>query len=77
MGNAQSDTTQKKTLPEIIDYISANYILTQNFTDMEKLADMTYCDKLAILKSSVVDKNTSKLDIKYMTKRLKKFVEIN
>ena len=77
MGNAQSDTTQKKTLPEIIDYISANYILTQNFTDMEKLADMTYCDKLAILTSRVVDKNTSNLDIKYMTQRLKKGVEIN
>ena len=77
MGNTSSDTKQKKTLPEIIDYISANYILTQNFTDMEKLADMTYCDKLAILTSRVVDKNTSNLDIKYMTQRLKKGIEIN
>ena len=77
MGNAQSDVKPKKTLPEIIDYISANYILTQNFTDMEKLADMTYCDKLAILTSRVVEKNTSNLDIKYMTQRLKKGVEIN
>jgi hypothetical protein len=77
MGNAQSDVKPKKSLPEIIDYISANYILTQNFTDMEKLADMTYCDKLAILTSRVVEKNTSNLDIKYMTQRLKKGVEIN
>ena len=49
MGNQQSN--KNKSLSEVINYVAANYILTQNFQDMERLADIKYCDDLVILTS--------------------------
>ncbi len=58
MGNTQSaKTSKKKSLEEIVDYIASNYILTQNFKDMENLANMSYCNKLVILTSKIIEKN--------------------
>ena len=60
MGNAQNKqdlTSPKKSLSQIIDYVAANYILTQNFEDMKKLSDMKYCNNLVILPSKVIEDN--------------------
>ena len=78
MGNTQSaKTSKKKTLEEIVDYIASNYILTQNFKDMENLANMSYCNKLVILTSKIIEKNLTNLEIEFMTQRMQKGKEIN
>ena len=81
MGNALSnsnvDKTNKKSLSQIIDYVATNYILTQNFKDMEKLTDTEYCNNLVILTSKIVDQKLSNLEISYLTQRLKGKSEIN
>ena len=81
MGNALSnsnvDKTNKKSLSQIIDYVATNYILTQNFKDMEKLTDTEYCNNLVILTSKIVDQKLSNLEISYLTQRLKGKSEVN
>jgi len=81
MGNALSNVNQdksnKKSLSQIIDYVATNYILTQNFKDMEKLTDTEYCNNLVILTSKIVEQKLSNLDINYLTQRLKGKSEIN
>lgn len=80
MGNAQSNNNnnnKKKTFEQIIDYVASNYILTQNFKDMENLSNMDYCNKLVILTSKIVEKNLTDLEIAFLAQRLQKGVEIN
>ena len=81
MGNTQnrqdSSTTAKKSLAEIIDYVAANYILTQSFEDMKKLADMGYCNKLVILTSKIIANSLSNLEVEYLAQRLKGDEEVN
>ena len=81
MGNAQSNNNnnnnKKKTFDQIIDYVASNYILTQNFKDMENLSNMDYCNKLVILTSKIVEKNLTDLEIAFLAQRLQKGVEIN
>ena len=51
MGNITSQqqttntNTNKKSLSQVINYVAANYILTQNFQDMKNLSNMNYCNK--------------------------------
>lgn len=86
MGNNQSlgkgagsgdGTANKKTLPELVDYIATNYILTQNFQDLEKLSDPKYCDELVILTSKVISQKLNDMEIRYLAQRMKNGVEIN
>lgn len=82
MGNTESTSksnqeTRLKTLPQVIDYIAANYILTQNFHDMEKLSDVKYCNKLVILTSKVIADKLNDMEVRYLAQRLKDGVEIN
>ncbi len=48
MGNNQSQQSIKKNnLFEVVNNIATNYILTQNFKDMQNLvSDLEYCDNL-------------------------------
>ena len=75
MGNQQS--SKNKSLSEVINYVAANYILTQNFQDMERLADMKYCDDLVILTSKIIEKKLSHLEIEYLAQHLEKGVPID
>jgi len=80
MGNSQNkqdSSTPKKSLAEIIDYVAANYILTQNFEDMTKLSDMGYCNKLVILTSKIIANSLSNLEVEYLAQRLKGDEEVN
>ena len=77
LSNSNADKSNKKSLSQIIDYVATNYILTQNFKDMEKLTDTEYCNNLVILTSKIVDQKLSNLDISYLTQRLKGKSEVN
>ena len=77
MGNQQSQITTKKSLTQVIDYVATNYILTQNFQDMKKLADIDYCNNLVILTSDIIEKKLNNLEIQYLAQRLKEGVETN
>ena len=80
MGNAfnkQESITPKKSLAQIIDYVAANYIVTQNFKDMKNLSDMNYCNKLVILTSKIINNSLSNLEVEYLSQRLKGTEEVN
>ena len=62
MGNA--NTTQDNKSPEkkfnnfyeIIDHIASYYILTMDFQSLSKLSEKSYCDKLVILTSDIIER---------------------
>lgn len=81
MGNSTSTSktskVQSSNLAKEIDYIAANYITTQNFRDMERLADMDHCNNLVIMTADLIANNINDLDVKYLAQRLKDGIEIN
>ena len=81
MGNSQSNNSNENKedskLANSIDVIAANYILTQNFTDMLNLKDPKYCNNLVIMTSDVLAKNMSNKEVTYLSQKLKDGVEIN
>ena len=79
MGNNQSQESIKKNdLFEVINNIATNYILTQNFKDMQNLvSDLEYCDNLVILTSKIIQEKVHMKDITYMQQKLKAGVPID
>ena len=79
MGNEFSKQTDSKkpTLLTELNFIATNYILTQNFTDMENLADVKYCDKLVILTSKIIASKLTNLEIKYLAQKMRYGKEVN
>lgn len=81
MGNSTStqngNTAQSGKLAQEIDYIAANYITTQNFRDMERLADMDHCNNLVIMTADLIATYLNDQDVKYLAQRLKDGIEIN
>lgn len=81
MGNSTStsktNNVQSVKLAKEIDYIAANYITTQNFRDMERLADLDHCNNLVIMTADLIANNLNDLDIKYLAQRLKDGIEVN
>ena len=84
MGGTQS--TANKTVNEkistlepvdAIHLIAAKYILTQNFSDMNKLSSKEYCDKLVILTSDILKKFMTTKDIKYLSNKVENGIPIN
>jgi len=79
MGNNNSVENIKKEglLLQELDFIAANYISTQNFKDMERLADMDYCNKLVVVTADSIASNLNDLNVNYLAQRLKNGIEIN
>lgn len=79
MGNEFSKQTDSKkpTLLTELNFIATNYILTQNFTDMENLADAKYCDKLVILTSKIIASKLTNLEITYLAQKMRYGKEVN
>ena len=79
MGNNQSQQSIKKNnLFEVVNNIATNYILTQNFKDMQNLvSDLEYCDNLVILTSKIIQEKVHMKDITYMQQKLKAGVPID
>ena len=83
MGNA--NTTQDNKSPEkkfnnfyeIIDHIASYYILTMDFQSLSKLSEKSYCDKLVILTSDIIERYLNDMDIKYLAQKIKGGVEVN
>ena len=80
MGNTTSSSKEApktKSLSNIIDYVATRYILTSNFQDKRKLADMKYCNNLVILTSRIIANNLNDQEVEYLAQRVKDGVEIN
>jgi len=78
MGNStSSDKTGEVSLAKQIDYVATNYILTQNFRDMEKLADADYCNNLVIMTSEIIANNLNDLDVRFLAQRTKDGVVVD
>ena len=76
MGAASSKKKLKKrSFTDTIDYVATNFILTQTFTDMKKLANEDYCNKLIILTADVIANNLTGKKIKYLSQRIEGGVE--
>ena len=80
MGNQQSqpniqtkDTNTKEfantVLPMLVDKIAAEYILTQNFRDLQKLDNEAYCNRLTILTSQVIQNRLTARDVTFLKER--------
>ena len=85
MGNSQSTDSNSNTktnktnqnLPEVIDYLATQYILTQSFQDMVHLRDAKYCNDLVILTSDIISEYLNEQQIKYMYSNIKDGVDLN
>ena len=72
MGNGNAKASKNSKLADEIDRIASNYILQQNFNDINKLSDKGECDKLVILTAKVIGKNLNALEQKEMVERISK-----
>ena len=54
-----------------IDRIASKYILSQNFTDMNKLSEKGHCDKLVILTAKIISQQLTPLEQKEVADRIK------
>lgn len=61
---------KQKSLKKTIDYIAANYILTNNFQDMKNLQDPKYCNNLVILTSKVLNEYLTTQEIEFLKQRM-------
>ena len=66
-GGGSEDTSIKdiKQIPfdETIDYIATHYILTSDFQSLRKLNEKTYCEKMIVLTSDIINKKFSDLEV--------------
>jgi hypothetical protein len=68
---------KSKSVSQILDYIATHYILTMDFKSLRKLYDKTYCDKLVVLTSDIIERYFTDMEITYLAQRVKDGVEIN
>lgn len=66
-----------KGLASIISYIATNYIMTQNFRDMRKLADPEYCDKLVVMTANILNDYLDNREVKFLAQKIRQGVEVN
>lgn len=81
MGN-QTSTLEKRNASDmniirLLDSIASKYILTQNFKDLQKLDDKSYCDKLTILTSNIINQRLTSMDIQYLNQRVKNGITVD
>jgi hypothetical protein len=80
MGNMNSNNLEKSTsdnLYDIIDSIATYYILTMNFNSLEKLSQKTYCDKLIILTSEIINNNFNNMEVELISQKIKDGIPVN
>ena len=74
MGNQNSKSTKgiasSNNIINALDQLASQYILTQNFHDMENLADPNYCNKLVILTADIVNKFLKDREVIYLAKKI-------
>lgn len=57
-------------LEETLDYIATHYILTSDFQSLRKLNEKTYCEKLIVLTSDIINKKFSDLEVDKLIDRV-------
>jgi hypothetical protein len=64
-GGEDSSTKDIEQIPleETIDYIATHYILTSDFQSLRKLNEKTYCEKMIVLTSDIINKKFSDLEV--------------
>jgi hypothetical protein len=78
--NSSTDTSAEKEFNnfyDIIDYIATYYILTMDFKSLSKLSEKSYCDKLVVLTSDIIERYFNNMEITYLAQRIKDGVEVN
>jgi len=58
-------------LIDTLDFIACNYIFTMNYENMKKLYDKSYCDKLVILTSEIINNYYSELEVQQLSDRIR------
>jgi hypothetical protein len=76
-GESKLDEKDPKGLVSIINYVATNYILTQSFQEMKKLADTQYCDKLVVMTADVLNNYLDKRQITYLQQKIRDGVDVN
>ena len=74
MGNdisTEQNKSDTSNIHKIVNHIASDYIFTSNFTDMENLGDVKYCNNLVILTSRIIEENLNDLDIDYLSRKIK------
>ena len=83
MGNFASTASNKDSdkkfdnFYDVIDYIATYYILTMDFKSLSKLSEKTYCDKLVVLTSDIIERHFNDMEITYLSQRIKNGVDVN
>jgi len=81
MGNSTSSTKKAESefnnFYEVIDYIATYYILTMDFKSLSKLSEKTYCDKLVLLTSDIINRYFNDMEVTFLAQRIKEGVEVN
>lgn len=72
----QTINDKKLNLSYILEHITENYILNQNFQDMLNLSDPNYCEKIIILSSNVISENLNTHEIEYLAQKTKQGVDV-
>jgi len=72
MGN-QSSHPELPELPEEslhrrLDYIASHYILTMDFKSLQKMYEKSYCNKLVLITSNILDTYFTDLEIENIGK---------
>jgi hypothetical protein len=71
-----SPDSVKSSFSTIMEHIAENYILTQNFQDLINLNDPSYCDKIILLTSELLNENLNTHEIEYMTQKTRAGVDV-
>jgi len=69
-GEKKSKDAKQIPLEETIDYIATHYILTSDFQSLRKLNEKTYCEKLIVLTSDIINKKFSDLEVDKILNRV-------
>jgi hypothetical protein len=67
-----NDNNKKNNLDLIdtLDFIACNYIFTMDYENMKKLHDKSYCDKLVILTSDIINNYYNEIEVKQLSDRI-------
>jgi len=84
MGNQQTTSISnieskenKDVFSNVLENIAEKYILNQNFSDLLKLNDPHYCDKIVVLTAELLNENLNTHEIEYLSQRTKSGIDIN
>ena len=71
-GGVDNSIKDMKQIPleETIDYIATHYILTSDFQSLRKLNEKTYCEKMIVLTSDIINKKFSDLEVDKILDRI-------